>query len=418
MLRFFAPRERLTRRSVRRNPFGVCVVLGTALLLLAFDPASAERKPKMPVLREAPQGPKTPARTRASGDRNPYIGSIIFVRGSQVVAEIPSGAQKEEQVIVFDARFRRSGKAAVVRALDKGTYLLRPVGGLRVSPGYRLARESESEAAARVIRENELDSYRTFLAVFPRSAHRPRIAREMFRLVMQSSYPVFPGSVVEGTVRLTEPVSRQLSLGGAQIVLDRFVIVETDVGGSFRIEGIPKLDESVSLRVRVKDARFQMAQPVAVDLRAGRPKEVRADLPVTITPTILEGQVIAAGSGPLPGAEVWTWPYTMEVLTDEEGGYQISRRKRFETSGALSTTDEPMFGDEYEVYARSKGYSIERVTVGAESYRDNRVPEIRLRSQDPRKEELPEIALDLRAHIMFDAKTILVPGGPGPMINR
>lgn len=404
------------------RPGAALVALLAAVLAFALEPAGAATRLKKPPEQTAPRKPATDGELLRvidePAEKSPFVGSIIFSRGSQIVAEIPDGAREGERLIVFDVRFRRKGKATVARALDELTYLLRPAGRLDASPGDRLARESEREAAGRVLRENRLESYQAFLKLFPKSAHRPRIAREMFRLTMQDSYPVFPGIVVEGKLRLVETVSRSVPRGEAQIVLDRFIIAETDGEGRFRIEGIPKVEEPVQLTLRVKDVRFQAAERVSVELPAGKISELSADLPVAVTPTILRGQVVDEGGAPIPGVEVWTSPYTMEALTDDEGGYQISRRKRLGGSVAEPSTDEPLFGEEYEVYAHRTGYSVERVTVAAESYQENAVPAIRLVAQDARTEKVPELALDLKDHLMLGPTTSMLPQGSTPMLNR
>ena len=96
----------------------------------------------------------------------------------------------------------------------------------------------------------------------------------------------------------------------------------------------------------------------------------------------------------------------------------VSRRKRLGDSAAEPSTDEPLFGDEYEVYAHRTGYSVERVTMAAESYQENEVPAIRLVAQDARKEKVPELALDLKDHLMLGPTTSMLPQGSTPMLNR
>jgi hypothetical protein len=299
-----------------------------------------------------------------------------------------------------------------VKSLEEGIFLLRPIGRFAGLPGNQLARESETEAASRVLRENTLASYHEFLDVSPDSIHRPRISREMFRISMRGDYPTFPGTVIEGKVRLAEEVGRAISLEQVLVVLDRFIIARTDQRGRFRIEGVPKLEEPVQLKLRVKDPKLGMAEDVTIDLPAGSFEESEVALPVTLTPTVLAGRVVDEHGAPLPGVEIWTSPYSMEVLTDEEGVYQLSRRKKLGASGA----DEPLFGGDYEVYAYRKGYNVERAVVSAESYQENPVVPIRLLRQDPREEDVPELGLDLQAFLKINPAA--TPEGVGPKINR
>jgi hypothetical protein len=345
------------------------------------------------------------------------VGSVIFARGAQVVAEVPGGAQERERLVVFDGGMRRRGVAVVLAALDKGVFLLQPQGGIGASPGDQLARESETEAAARVVQEHRAESYLEFLEFFPRSEYRSRVGRELFRLAMKQGYPTFPGSVVEGRITLAEGVGREIPLGQVFVLLDRFVVARTDERGRFRIEGIPKLDEAVALRLRVRDAKFQLSQEVTVELSAGSFQEVAAELPVRITPTVLAGQVLDERGAPLPGAEVWTAPYSMEVLTDAEGMFRISRRKRVDATGAALAGDEPLFGGEFEVYAYRKGYGVDRVAISAESYAENAVPAVRLLRQDAREEEIPALGLTLRSFLEIGPTALAAPQGAGPKLN-
>jgi hypothetical protein len=345
-----------------------------------------------------------------------FVGSVIFARGTQIVAEVPGGAKERERFVLYDAGLRRRGQAIALKALDEGVFLLSPVGSFSVAAGDRLARESEAEAAYRVLRENRPEGYREFLEIFPESTYRPRIGRELFRLAVRSTYPTFPGVVVKGRVRLSEETGRDISLGQAEIVLDRFVIARTDEKGTFLIEGLPKLELPVTLKLRVKDPKFVMAKEVTVDLPAGQFSEVAADLPVRLTPTVLAGRVLDERGAPLPGVEVWTDPYSMEALTDEEGSYKILRRKELNAVGAASESDGPLFGGDYTVYAHRKGYTVDRVAVSAESYRENAVPPIRLGRQDPRGEDVPSLDIDLKAFLERPAGDLGAPEG-GPKLN-
>jgi len=394
----------------------VPLAAGLALLLPLAGESLAAIKVRQPMLEEAPAaGPAASART--GGEESYFVGAVIFARGAQVVAEVPGGARERERLVVFDAGLRRAGVAVVLNALDKGVYLLQPQGGFGVSAGDQVARESETEAAARVVREDRVESYVEFLDLFPDSQYRPRVGRELFRLTMKAGYPTFPGSVVEGKVSLAEAVSREVSLSQAMIVLDRFIIARTDEKGRFRIEGIPKLDEAVALRLRVKDAKFQPAREAEVQLPAGSFGEVTADIPVKVTPTVLAGQVSDERGAPLPGAEVWTAPYSMEVLTDDEGRFAVSRRKKLDASGVAAAADEPLFGGEFEVYAYRKGYGVDRVALSAESYAENAVPAIRLLRQETRQEEIPALGVTLRSYLALAPTALAAPQGAGPKLN-
>ncbi len=392
------------------------VTLLTALSLAA--PGLAAIKVRRPLLEEpSASAPAAGARPARSGEASFFVGSVIFARGAQIVAEVGGGARERERLFVYDANLRRRGRAVVEKALDDGVYLLRPEGSMAPAPGDRLSRESESEAAARVLRLGSLGGYREFLEFYPESRYRDRVGREMFRLVMKQDYPTYPGTVVEGRVRLAEEVSRAVPLGNLTVVLDRFIIARTDEEGRFRIEGIPRLPERVELAVRVKDPKFRAAEAAVVELPADEFQELAAEVPVRITPTVLAGTVVDEHGGPLAGAEVWTHPYTMEVLTDDQGAYQISRRKDLDASGVASQADEPLFGGEYEVYARRKGYAVERALATAESYQENSVPTIQVARQDPRSERIPALDLDLKAFLNLEAGALAAPQASGPVIN-
>ncbi|MBI5015759.1 MAG: carboxypeptidase regulatory-like domain-containing protein [Deltaproteobacteria bacterium] len=399
----------------------IAALLLPCLGLLA-GPAPAAIKVRTPGAEAAPAPAPSPAGAVSlpqprEPERAYFIGSVIFARGSQIVAEVPAGAKERERFVVYDAGMRRRGQAIAVKGLDDGVFLLAPVGSFPIAAGDRLARESEAEAAYRILRDNRPEGYREFLEIFPESSYRPRIGRELFRLAVRSGYPTFPGIVVKGRLRLAEEVGREISLGQAEIVLDRFVIARTDEKGGFLIEGLPKLELPVTLKIRVKDPKFLVAKEVVVDLPAGQFSEVAVDLPVRLTPTVLTGRVLDERGAPLPGAEVWTDPYSMEALTDEDGAYRILRRKEIDAVGAISERDQPLFGGEYAVYAHRKGYSVDRVSLSAESFRENAVPPVRLARQDARGEEVPSLDIDLKAFLERPAGDLGAPSGSGPKLN-
>ncbi|MDF1554919.1 MAG: hypothetical protein P1P84_17760 [Deferrisomatales bacterium] len=340
-------------------------------------------------------------------------GQVIFARGDQVVAEIEGGAVDGEYLVVFDSGFRRKGAAVVVQALKGNTYLLRGA-GTSLSEGDRLGRETELQAAARVLRQNNADGFRAFLTLFPDSTYRERIARELFRLQMQAQYPARPGHSVGGSLLLVETVNQPVPMEDVQVLLDRFVVVLTGAGGQYRIDGIPLPEVPVTVKLKVKDPKFRSGDGVSLDLPAGKAVEAEKDLPVLLTPTVLSGMVLDGRGEPLPGAEVWTSPYTLEFLTGDDGAFQISRRKDLDDPGA---PDQPLFGGEFEVYARRAGFSVERVAVSAESFVTNPVPAIRLVPQDTRNEGVPELAVALRQHLRIDPSALAGAAGAGPLLN-
>lgn len=365
------------------------------------------------------QGASVPGGASLAESRQPekayLIGTVVFVAGSQIVVEIPEGAKDRERFVVFDSGMGRRGLATVSRGLDKGVFSLAPIGSFSVDVGDRLARESENEAAYRVLRANQPETYREFLDLFPASEHKPRIARELFRLAIRSSYPTFPGTSVKGRLRLAETVGRELPLGPTEIVVDRFVIARTDEKGAFLIEGIPKLERPVTLRVKVRDAKFEMASDTFLELPGGQLGELTADLPVKLVPTVLAGRVLDARGTPVPGAEVWTEPYSVAALTDDNGAYAISRKKT--PGGEGSERDEPLLGGDYQVYAHRKGFGVERTAFSAESFRSNPVPPLRLSPQDLRGEPVPSLELDLKAHLESPSTGPAAPEGGAPRLN-
>jgi hypothetical protein len=397
----------------------LAAILGAGLVAGNGEAAIKVRRPVL--LDDAPavSAPAAPVRALArlpEEGRTYYVGSVIFSRGNQIVAELPGGARERERLILFDAGFRRRGTVIVLKPLEQGVYLLQTMGSLSASPGDRLAKESEREAAVRVVRENRRESYREFIELFPNSEYRPRMARELFRLTMKRGYPTFPGSAIEGRVRLVETVGRDLSLGQVLIVLDRFVIARTDADGFFRIEGLPKLDETVELKLRVKDEKFRVATETPVVLTGGALEETDTEVPLRVVPTELVGKVVDSHGASLAGVEVWTSPYTVEALTDETGSFRISRLKRLDAGGDAAEADEPLFGGDFEVFAHRKGYSVNRSLVAAESFQENQVPAIQLVRQDPRRQPVPELGLELSAYLEIDASSASQEG-PAPKLN-
>ncbi len=367
----------------------------TVLSLLAASPALAAVKIKLP--EAEPDGATARTRPVPDAKEGEIVGSVIYVQGGQVVAEIEGSARPKERLIVLDGNLRPRGYVAVVRPLEAATYLLQPLGSFGIEIGNRLTRETERQAAARVLKTDRPEAYREFLELFPDSPYLPRIGRAMFRLAIDAAYPAEPGSTVSGSIRLAEEVGRQVSLAGARIAVDRFVLTTTDEDGRFRIEGLPPLKGPAQVVVRVSDPKFQMPEEIFINLPAQEAVEIEVELPVVVTPTVLFGRVVDANGAPLPGVEVWTYPYSSEVLTDDRGEYRISRRKSTSNDGG----DLPLFGSEFEVYALRRGYGVERVQVSAESYRENEAPDLQLARQDPKGEPLPHPGLDLREYLFI-----------------
>jgi hypothetical protein len=255
-----------------------------------------------------------------------------------------------------------------------------------------------------------------FLEVFPDSSYRPKVAMEIFRQTLRASYQTFPGSTVTGKLALAEKPGQEIMLGRALVKIDRFVVGMTDDNGRFRIDGIPPLDEPVTVTLSVRDEKFQSAGDVQIELPAGKTAELEKDIPVKLTPTYLAGRVVDENGNPVKGAQVWTSPYTMEKLTDENGEYKIWRRKKLDTSGAPVEGDEPLMGRDYEVYAYRQGFGAERVEIAAQSYVQNDAPPLHLQRQDPLEEGIPGLDVSLRDNI--DLMQYVLSAGAGPKINQ
>lgn len=367
---------------------------------------------------------KTGAEPKAAPPRAPkkkeipgavFSGNVILSHGKEVLVDIPQGARVKERFTVYGPRLDKRGNAVVLRDMGKGVFRLKMVNG-GASVGDRLARETEGEAYARVRKSSSIAEIKEFLEVFPNSARKDRVAADLFRRQMRASYPVYPGITVKGKVVLEEKVGQDITPARILVKLDRFVIAQTDELGSFAIEGIPPLDYPVKMKLLAHDPKFQMAREVLVEIPAAKTAEVLSDLPVKLTPTVLAGKVTDEKGAPVREAEVWTSPYTMEVLTDEKGEYRISRRKKLDSSGAAMEGDEPLLGRDYEVYAFRRGFGAERVAVSAQSFVENPVKPIGLVRQNPYEEGFPELNVDLRANL--DLMQFVVPAGGGPKINQ
>ena len=74
-------------------------------------------------------------------------------------------------------------------------------------------------------------------------------------------------------------------------------------------------------------------------------------------------------------------------------------------NGRRTSLHEPLFGDDFEVFAHRKGYSVNRALVAAESFQENQVPPVQLVRQDPRRQQVPELGLELRSYLEIDASS-------------
>jgi hypothetical protein len=357
--------------------------------------------------------PRAPKKKEAPGAV--FSGSVILSQGKEILVDIPQGAKLKERFTVYGPRLDKRGNTVVVRDMGKGVFRLKLING-SASVGDRLARETEDEAYARIRKSASVSETKEFLEVFPNSARKERVATDLFRRLMRQSYPVYPGITVKGKVVLEEKVGQDITPARILVKLDRFVIAQTDDLSAFSIEGIPPLDYPVKVKMIAHDPKFQMAREVVIEIPAAQTAEVQKDLPVKLTPTVLVGQVTDEKGAPVREAEVWTSPYTMEVLTDEKGGYRISRRKKLDSSGTAMEGDEPLLGRDYEVYAFRRGFGAERVAVVAQSFVENPVKPIGLARQNPYEEGFPELNVDLRANL--DLMQFVVPAGGGPKINQ
>jgi hypothetical protein len=344
-----------------------------------------------------------------------FVGSVVYVRGDKILAEIPGGAKKNERYMVYSTRLKRLGRAIVERQVSKGMFMLKVQRG-GGSQGDRLARETEKEAYTRVRSADTVEAYKEFLQVFPQSPLVGRVAQRMFRLNLRETFPAPDGGAIFGQVKLEEQVSQEIPLARAMIKLDRFVIGMTDDAGKFSLDGIPVAEYPVSLKLMVRDEKFEMAKEIIVDIPAAAPAKIEKDLPVKLTPTYLVGTVKDSSGTPIREAEVWTSPYTMEVLTDEKGQFRISRKKKVDASGGLLEGDEPLLGRDYKIYAYRKGFGAESVDIEAGNFKENKTPDLRLANQDPYEEGVPDLDVDLRANL--DLMQFVVPAGSGPKFNR
>lgn len=406
-------------------------LIAVAIGASSLSPAFGAIKIRRPVVVETPKdasSPPPPAEVEESPmvpmaeepsdeEEGALIGTVDFVQGRTLLVEMSASAKPGERFNIFDPFMRRVGKASMIKLVDENVYLFQVLAGRNFDSGYHLSRETEVEAAKYAIRKDTMAAYKRFLEFFPNTKYRERMARQMFRLKMSGEYPKYPGNGVEGRIVLAEDAGREISVAGVSIVIDKFIAARTDSDGRFRIEGIPQLDETVSLNMRVSDPKFVMAEKSSVMLEAGQTIDVNSEVKIKIRPAVLTGRVVDDHGAPMVGVEVWTFPYTREVLTDDDGAYKISRRKKLEAVNP-SSADEPLFGGEYEIYAHKNGYSVQRAVVSAESFVENEVDEIELFRQDSRREDVPAFDVDIATYLEVSAGARISVGGmSAPLIN-
>jgi hypothetical protein len=155
---------------------------------------------------------------------------------------------------------------------------------------------------------------------------------------------------------------------------------------------------------------------VLVELPQDKAESLALDIPVKLTPTYISGRIVDEYGNPVRGAMIWTSPYTTEKLTDENGEFKLSRKKKLDASGTPLEGDEPLMGRDYEVYAYKSGYSAEMRQVSAKSFSENVVDTVGLARQDSLGEGLPKPDVSLRDNL--ELMQFVVSTGAGPKINR
>jgi len=122
----------------------------------AANPANAPGRPSVPISLLTPPDTIDPVATpavprvsepgfpqagrRASSKELEFVGSVIYVKGEQVVAEVTDGAKLTERFRVYDSGYRLRGEVLAAKALDGVTFLLHPIGSASAAVGDRLAR--------------------------------------------------------------------------------------------------------------------------------------------------------------------------------------------------------------------------------------------------------------------------------------
>jgi hypothetical protein len=360
---------------------------------------------------KAPPKPATKAVTTKS-----FVGTVKFIRGKNLLIEFEEQAEVKQRFSVYDVRLRKQGSVQVLKALDGNIFLCKILKG-SADVGDRLAGESEAEAYYRIMKRRRVSGYREFLQVFPGSSHAAKVEGLLFRQTLRKGFQTFPGASITGKLELQEKLGQEIGFGGVRILLDRFIIAQATADGSFSIEGIPPLYKGVTVKLAVIDDRFKTAKKIEVTLPAKSTAAITMDIPIKLTPTYVSGRVVDEYGNPVRGAMIWTSPYTTEKLTDENGEYRISRKKKLDSSGVPLEGDEPLMGRDYEVYAYKSGFSAEMRRVSAKSFSENVVDTVGLNRQDALGSEglpKPEVSLADNLELM----QFVVSTGAGPKINR
>lgn len=345
-----------------------------------------------------------------------FIGSVSFVQGKKVLVESGSELSPKQRLIAYDDRLSKRGILKIGSSKGKNVYIATVTAG-GVLTGDRLVKETEEEAFQRVSRSRSAATVKEFLELYPDSPKKQDIALKLFRIALRSNFPAGEGSSrISGKVNLGEKVGQKIEMGRAMIKLDRFLIAMTDEDGKYVIEGIPQLVLPVKVGLSVSDTKFQSGGETFVELPGEKAASLESDISVTLTPTYLTGKVVDDKGQPLRGVQVWTSPYTMEKLTDENGEFKIWRKKKLDDSGNPTEGDEPLLGRDYEIFAYKSGYGAEKAPIGAESFKDNVAKPVVLVKQSSIGDSLPAPAVGLRENL--DLMQYVVSAGAGPKINR
>jgi len=161
------------------------------------------------------------------------------------------------------------------------------VAGPLLAPHDALALRRDTSMLLRSLRRKGLSVGRIsygFLLDLLRQRRIPagvnRVARELFRTLMNSRYPSFPGSTIQGRVLVPTDDFDGSMLAGAAVMLDRFAVAQVGSCGSFSAEGIPVPDAPVLLPVSVRGPGLVTTEEVLVSLRAGEATSLFVEVPI------------------------------------------------------------------------------------------------------------------------------------------
>lgn len=156
-----------------------------------------------------------------------------------------------------------------------------------VSPHDALALRRDASKLLRSLRRKGLPigrvTYGFLLELFRRrkvSAGLGRVSRELFRVLMNSRYPSFPGSTIQGRVIVSADDFDGRLLAGAAVMLDRFAVAQVGSCGSFSAEGLPVPDTPVLLPISIRGPGLVTTEEVLVSLRAGEATSLFVEVPV------------------------------------------------------------------------------------------------------------------------------------------